>query len=428
MFFKLIRFILKPFRSFLRPIFPQWLVNYLYHFPIAFLASHMYGNPMKNLEIIAVTGTDGKTTTSLMIYDILKTAKKKVAVISTVSAKIGRKSVKTGFHVTSPDPWKLQKLLRQIRSKKYRYVVLEVTSHGLDQFRVYPLHPKIAVLTNITHEHLDYHKNFVSYQTAKLKLLRASSHAVVNKDLEIFGSINAHLPNHHFSTFSITNNSQLKPSKVKYYKAHTVFTLGNTEYYLPLTGIYNLYNALSAIAACLIVGVSPADIKRGLANFKGVKGRLEEIPSKTGIHAFVDFAHTPNALSEVLKNLSDKKLKGEKLIVVFGSAGLRDQTKRPLMGEMAGLYADKIIVTSEDPRTEDPLVIANQIKSGIKSPTKPVIELDRGSAIRKAVNLAKRGDWVVVCGKGHEETMCFGENEIPWSDQKELAIALKEKK
>lgn len=415
----------------LRPLFPQVLVNYLYHLPKAYLASRIYGNPGEDLEIIGVTGTDGKTTTSTLIYHILKTAKKKVALVSTVDAKIGRKSIKTGFHVTSPNPFSLQALLRRMRSQKVRYVVLEVTSHGLDQFRIYPLKPKIAVLTNITHEHLDYHGTFEAYRDAKLKLFKHAQHAVINKDLPIFKDINDRLSNVMFSTYSIFANSQLKPSQIEYQNDKTIFTLGNATYTVSLTGEYNLYNVLSAISTALLLDISPTEIKRALLSFKGIKGRLDEIKNERGLHAYVDFAHTPNALHNVLSNLSVKKQKGEKLIVVFGAAGLRDASKRPLMGKAAAQFADKIVLTAEDPRFEDVEEIAKQIMTGIPAKKRKdvIVEVDRARAIDLAVNkLAKPGDWVVTCGKGHEESMNLdGYTETPWSDHEALETALNPK-
>lgn len=415
----------------LRPLFPQSIVNYGYHFPKAYLAARLFGNPGADLEIIGVTGTDGKTTTSTLIYHILKSARKKVALISTVDAKIGRSSIKTGFHVTSPNPFALQRFLRRMRSQKIRYVVLEVTSHGLDQFRIYPLKPKIAVLTNITHEHLDYHQTFENYRDAKLKLFKHAEHAVINKDLAIFDQINARLPNVMFSTYSLVADSQLKPTSIDYQLDRTLFTLGRTTYTLPLTGSYNLENALAAISTTLLLGIAPSDIKRALSSFKGIKGRLDAVPNKRGIHAYVDFAHTPNALDSVLTNLKVKLKGDEKLIVVFGSAGLRDATKRPLMGAVAARLADYIVITSEDPRIEDPRVIARAILKGVpaKHRSKVTIELDRARAINIAINkLAKKGDWVVTCGKGHEESMNLdGETETPWSDHEALVKALEKK-
>ncbi len=415
----------------IRPYFPQWLVNYCYHLPKAFLADRLYGSPSADLEIIGVTGTDGKTTTSTLIYHLLKSARRKVALISTVEAKIGRRQIKTGLHVTSPNPFALQKLLRRMRSQKVRYVVLEVTSHGLDQFRIYPIKPTIAVLTNITHEHLDYHGTYERYRDAKLKLFEHAKHAVINKDLPIFTDINARLPRVLFSTYSLHTPSQLQAEDIHYSPTHTAFRLGRTTYSLPLTGEYNLSNCLAAISTALLLGIAPSDIKRALLSFKGVQGRLEIVPNRRGIHAYVDFAHTPNALRAVLTNLRSLKKPEEKLIVIFGAAGLRDSSKRPLMGAAASELADKIILTSEDPRYENPAVIANQILSGIPPEQKRrvTIELDRAKAIDLAINrLARPGDWVVSCGKGHEESLNLdGETEIPWSEHQVMQKALEEK-
>lgn len=296
----------------LRPLFPQYLVNYLYHLPLAFLASRMYGNPSEGLEIIAVTGTDGKTTTTSMIYHILKSARRKVAMISTVEAKIGKKSLDTGFHVTTPDPFLLQKLLRRIRSQKIRYVVLEVTSHGLDQFRFFPIKPKIAVLTNITHEHLDYHGTYEKYRSAKLRLFKGADHAVINKDQPDFPIINASLPKTLFSTYSLNTDSQLKAEDIVESDGTTNFRLGRIVYKLPMTGKYNVSNALAAISTALLLEINPLDMKRALLSFPGVKGRLQEIKNNRGIHTYVDFAHTPNALKEVLTNLKNKLAKSER--------------------------------------------------------------------------------------------------------------------
>lgn len=412
----------------LRPLFPQYLVNYLYHLPLAFIASRMYGNPSEGLEIIAVTGTDGKTTTTSMIYHILKSSRRKVAMISTVEAKIGKKSLDTGFHVTTPDPFLLQKLLRRIRSQKIRYVVLEVTSHGLDQFRFFPIKPKIAVLTNITHEHLDYHGSYENYRAAKLRLFKGADHAVINKDQPDFPIINASLPKTLFSTYSLGIDSQLRAQDLVESEDSTSFRLGRMTYKLPMTGLYNVSNALAAISTALLLEINPVDIKRALLSFPGVKGRLQEIENNRGIHAYVDFAHTPNALKEVLKNLKNKLGKNEKLIIVFGSAGLRDASKRPLMGKYAAEFADQIIITSEDPRSEDPQAIASEIISGMPSAARRrvVVELDRGRAIDRAINeFARSGDWVVSCGKGHEGSMNLdGWTETPWSDQEAMQNAL----
>ena len=315
-------------------------------------------------------------------------------------------------------------------ARKIRYVVLEVTSHGLDQFRIYPIKPKIAVLTNITHEHLDYHHTFKAYQTAKLKLFKSAQHAVINKDLKVFNDINAQLPKVLFSTYSLQSESQIKPEQVEYLADKTTFKLGNTTYMLPLTGEYNLYNALAALSTALLLDICPSDIKRALASFKGVKGRLEEVENNRGIHAYVDFAHTPNALESVLTNLRSKLEGKQKLIVIFGAAGLRDASKRPLMGRVAADLGDLIVLTSEDPRVERAEDIAKDIIKGFLPKRKNVtVEIDRTKAIDLAINqLAQRGDWVVACGKGHEESMNMdGFTETPWSDHEAMQSALEKK-
>jgi UDP-N-acetylmuramoyl-L-alanyl-D-glutamate--2,6-diaminopimelate ligase len=231
-----------------------------------------------------------------------------------------------------------------------------------------------------------------------------------------------------FSTYSLTAESQMRPDKIEYLSDKTVFTLGNMTYTLPLTGQYNLYNALAAISTALLLDVSPTDIKRALMSFRGIKGRLEAVENKRGIHAYVDFAHTPNALKEVLTNIKSHMKTGENLIVVFGAASERDVSKRPIMGLEASKLADKIVLTAEDSRFEDPTSIAKQILKGVPSNKRKntTIEPDREKAIIYAVNvLAKKGDWIVVCGKGHEESMNLdGFEEIPWSDREALLNAL----
>lgn len=411
----------------IKRLLPQKIINYFYHLPKAFLAARAYGNPSKDLIIIGVTGTDGKTTTTHLIYHILRKAKKKVALISTIQVKIGRKNISTGLHVTSPDPFKLQSFLRRMRSKKIKYVCLESTSHGLDQFRLFGIHPKIAVLTNITHEHLDYHKSMESYTKAKLRLLKKAESAVVNKDLEIFHRINASLPKVMFSTFSIDSDSQLKPLDVQYLKTKTKFTIGNMNYEVPLTGKYNLYNTLAAISTTLILDISPADIQKALSTFPPIPGRFEKIPNDQLINIIIDFAHTPNAMENALKNINDQKLDENKVIAVFGAAGLRDRAKRPVMGEIAARLADEVVLTAEDPRTEKVEDIIQDIQSGIPKNQLHKVHIipNRQEAISYALNeLAAPKDWVGIFGKGHEKSMCYGRKEIPWSDQKAVKIAL----
>ncbi len=414
-------------KHFLRSLFPQKIVNYFWHLPKAALAAYLYGNPGKDLDLVMVTGTDGKTTTTTLIYHILKTARKKVALVGTVEARIGRKSWSTGFHVTSPDPFKLQQFLRQMRSKKIRYLCLEATSHGIDQFRFFPLKPKIAVLTNITHEHLDYHRTFANYLKTKLRLLKAAEYVVLNKDLDNFDQIKANLGKVALATYSIENQSQLKVDNYKLLKDRVKFRLGDFDYELPLPGKYNIYNALAAISVALYLEISPVIIRRALKSFKGIPGRMQMIKSR-GLNIFIDFAHTPNALKQALTTLKESKPKTARLLAVFGAAGLRDKTKRPLMGKIAVELADEVVLTAEDPRTENLASIFADLQRDIPKELKSKVHLvdDRQEAIAYALtNLAQKGDWIGIFGKGHEQTMCYGTKEYPWSEEKAVKQALK---
>ena len=393
------------------------------------LANIYWRFPSKKLTVIGVTGTDGKTTTVHLIHHILKTAGKKVDLISTVSAP--------GLHTTTPNPWILQKLLRQMVNREVKYVVLEATSHGLDQHRLWGVKFHIGAVTNITHEHLDYHKTYRNYLQAKAKLFRGVKIAILNRDDKSFSYLNSQ---------SVIRNSQLITYGIK---NEADFTPKNFSFKTLLPGEYNQYNCLAAIAATLALGISPEIIRQGVASFRGVIGRMEEIDEGQNFKVIVDFAHTPNGLENTLKTLNlqlvIRNRKIGRLIAVFGCAGLRDVAKRPMMGEISARLADITVLTAEDPRTEDVNKIINQIAQGCLasgareedlsnwfnwSNLKEKVFLripDRREAIRFAIQkLAKKGDIVVICGKGHERSMCYGKTEYSWNDQQESREALRE--
>ncbi|PIS09156.1 UDP-N-acetylmuramoyl-L-alanyl-D-glutamate--2,6-diaminopimelate ligase [Candidatus Beckwithbacteria bacterium CG10_big_fil_rev_8_21_14_0_10_34_10] len=400
---------IKKLISFLKNLISQKVINTFYHLPMAFLAALYYRFPGKKLKIIGVTGTDGKTTTSTLIYEILKKANYKTALITTVSAKIGDQNLSTGLHVTSPDPWKLQKILKLILNKGYEYLVLEVTSHGLDQYRFLGIDFKISVLTNVSHEHLDYHKTKENYLKAKAKLFKKSGFSVLNIDDQSFEDF----------------KSQSLGRIISYGLKKGDYNLLNYQFKTNLKGNFNLANCLAAISVGKILKIPNKNILRAVSNFKGVEGRMEEIYLGQNFKVMVDFAHTPNALENVLKTLRiDKK---GRLIAVFGSAGLRDREKRPMMGKIACNLADKVVLTAEDPRTESLDKIIKEISSGCQDKNKLIIEKDRQKAINLAIKMAGRKDLVGIFGKGHEESMCFGTKEIPWSDKKAVTKALKER-
>jgi len=370
---------------------------------------------------VGVTGTDGKTTTATMLYHILKDNGYKVALISTVSAKIGNNDIDTGFHVTTPDPFMLQKLLVQIVQAGCTHVVLEATSHGFDQFRLWGVNFTGGIVTNITMDHLDYHKTWENYAKAKSILLRNTEFSILNKDDKSYEYL-----------LNIASGKILN-----YGRSTGDYNLSKHQINLKIPGEYNKLNALAALAAALELGISRRDAINSLETFSGVKGRMEVI-QKEPFKIIVDFAHTPNALLTALTDLK-KDTKGN-LIAVFGCAGDRDPYRRR-MGEISAKLADITIITAEDPREEGVEKISEEIArwaekgggiecqmSNIKSQNyKKHIYLkipDRREAIKFAIDIANKNDIVGIFGKGHEKSMCFGKKEMPWSDQETIKLLL----
>lgn len=352
-----------------------------------------------------------------MIYHLLKHAGKKVALISTVAAFIGDQEIDTGFHVTTPSPFALQKLLTRIANQGYDYVVLEATSHGIYQHRLFGINPEIAVLTNITHEHLDYHPNYEHYLQTKVSFLARAKIAIINKTDKSYKTVHDLL--------------RKQDKKVVEYDMRSAHAQIRTTLLNVFPESYNRENALAAITACQMLHLPLEECLRGIQTFSGVSGRMQEIPNNLGIRIIVDFAHTPNALERALTSLRSSLKKGQRLIAVFGSAGLRDARKRPLMGKIASELADMAVITAEDPRTEDVHVITRQIKEGVVKNWGHMHEIsDRGEAIRFALHtLAKPGDVVGIFGKGHEKSLNLdGKHEIPWSDQETVHMILQKKR
>lgn len=388
-------------KQLLKKIISQDNINLFYHLPKAILANILYGFPTKKLKVIGITGTDGKTTTTNMVYRILRDCGKKVSMVSTINAVVGGKVYDTGFHVTSPDPFMVQKFAQQAVSNGDEYLVLEVTSHGLDQYRFWGINFEVGVITNITHEHLDYHKTFENYSKAKLSLLKNAKYAVLNQNIRRdLGKEDIKM-----ITFGLDKGD---------------FNQKEIKLNLKVPGDYNLENALAAMAAAFVLDIPKKVALKALEDFEGVKGRMEEIKNNKDIKIVVDFAHTPNGLEQVLRTL--KRQSGGRLIVVFGSAGKRDVRKRFLMGKIAGKFADIAVITAEDPRGElekiNLQIVEGIIKEGGMKDINFFLIDNREKAISFAINkLAKKGDTVGIFGKGHEESMNLdGKVELPWSD------------
>jgi len=374
----------------------------LYHLLVAIVANIRFGFPARRLTVIGVTGTDGKTTTTTIIYEILVSAGFKTSKITSVHAVIGGKEYDTGFHVTTPSAWQVQKYLARAVRHGDTHVVLEVTSHALSQSRVLGIPFAVGVITNVTHEHLDWHGTYENYLATKLRLFTLAEKAVVNRDTEeVYRAAKKIVGDKTLVTYGLDKNSQVNPETFPFRTA--------------LPGEFNRYNILAALAAAYILGVKKKTAALAVSAFTGIPGRMETITTKP-YTVIVDFAHTPNALVQALRAVRTAT-KG-KLIHVFGSAGLRDAQKRPHMGEASARFADISIVTEEDYRTENVNDIIDAIVSGMPAGHEVIREPDREKALARAVSLAGPGDCIIATGKGHEISLCRGRKEYPWSDQK----------
>lgn len=402
----------------------------IYHLLVAFLANIYYGFPSRKFIVVGVTGTDGKTTTTSLIYHILHSSGKKALMISSVGAIINGKEYDVGFHVTTPSSFALQKFLKQAADAGLKYLILEVTSHALDQHRVFGIDFNVGVLTNITHEHLDYHKTYEEYVKTKAKLLNMSKTAIVNRDdhsYELISKVKSQKSklkgkNQNFITYGMGKNTDVNPH--------------NFPFTTNLFGEFNKYNILAAVSACKALGIEDSKIRSGIKSFKPPKGR-EDIVYKNSFSVMIDFAHTPNAFEVLLKDLR-ANVKA-RIIHVFGSAGARDATKRPLMGKISAKYADMLILTAEDPRKESVEEINKEIESGITNYARPersrrelrkreILSIpDRKKAIETAIGMAKKGDLVLITGKSHEKSMNYGHGEEPWDEYETVNKILKMK-
>jgi len=409
----------------LRKLLGQKILN-IYHLVTAVVANLIFGFPSRKLRVIGVTGTDGKTTTVNMIAQILQAEGKNVAFLSTINARVGGKMIDTGLHTTTPSPFFIQRLLRQMVASGAEFAVLEVTSHALDQYRTWGISFETAVLTNVTHEHLDYHKTPENYLSAKLRLLENAAHKkngalVLNRDDRSYAAA-SQIPASSVLSFGLSGSAAVWASNLELGLNMAKFTVhapeGNFAAVLNLPGEFNVKNALAAITVGLHYHVGTSAIQRGLISLRSLPGRMEFLPSEVGFTVVVDFAHTPAGLREALMFLRGQV--ADRLIVVFGAAGERDRTKRPEMGAVADEKADIVILTREDNRSENVSSICEEIRSGVKNKT-PSRDLfiipDRREAIAFALKLAKKGDLVAVTGKGHEQSLNVDGVETPWNDR-----------
>ncbi len=408
---------------------------------LAQLAAAWQGFPARKLRVIGVTGTEGKTTTVELIAAILDAARLPSAMISTVKARVGGREMDTGLHTTTPDAPDMQRYLAEMVEAGAQFAVLEATSHGLAQRRVEACDFDVAVVTNITRDHLDFHQTYEAYREAKALLFRnlttgarkpgTPKVAILNVDDTSYDYLRA-IPADLRLTYGLNGAadltlSGLEPAHNGGWRCLAQTPRGSFPIETALPGRFNLYNVLAAIAVGLSQGIATEAIQAGIRAFRGVEGRMEEINLGQPFRALIDFAHTPNALEQALT--AARQITTGRVIVVYGCAGLRDQGKRPVMGEISGRLADMTIITAEDPRTESLAAITADIARGCQAAGRSEGEgyrcvADRGEAIALAVDMAQPGDLVLVTGKGHERSLCFGTTEVPWSDHQALRAAL----
>lgn len=426
---------------------------------LAHLAAAWHAFPSRQLRVIGVTGTDGKTTTCRLIASILQTAGHKVGTITTISATIGDQEMDTGFHTTTPDAPTIQHYLAQMVDAGMQYAIIEATSEGLAQHRLAAVDFDVAVITNITHEHLYFHQTWENYRDAKALLFRSlatsfrkprtAKVAVLNADDNergVFDFLRV-IPAYEQIVYSTkdggrrTEVNRPSSSVLRPIFAHHIehsarglrfiveTPFGELPIASPLIGRYNVSNILAAIGVGIARRVPFNAMREGIVRVQGVIGRMQVMQSEP-FTVIVDFAHTPNALRVALETA--RELAQNRVIVVFGCAGLRDVQKRAMMGDVAGKLADQIVITAEDPRTEPLDAINTQIVEGLQRAGRRehedyFIVKDRAEAIALAIKKAKAGDVVIIAGKGHERSMCFGTIEYPWSDQRAVQQALEKR-
>lgn len=404
----------------------------------AYAACLLYGFPARKIKVIGVTGTNGKTTACHLIGAILEEAGFKIGMATTINFQIKDKKWVNETKMTTLSPFVLQRMIAKMVQQKCDYVIIETTSHAVVQSRVWGIPYDVMVLTNLTHDHLDYHQTFENYRFIKETLFRD-----LNRSLRKENTLKASIVNRDDRNFSyfFDYEADLKlsygiiggdvtASNIRYRPDGSDFIVntpkGKFLVKLNLPGRFNISNALAAIAAALSQGVELQKIKRGLERVKSVTGRMEKIEEGQDFLAIVDYAHTPDALQKIYETLIP--IKRGKIIHVFGACGDRDRTKRPIMGALAGRYADYVILTDEDPYTEDPERIIEEIAKGIPrgrergKGAKGLGEnywkiLDRKEAIKKALSLAQKDDIVLITGKGAEKAMMVGEKKIPWDER-----------
>jgi UDP-N-acetylmuramoyl-L-alanyl-D-glutamate--2,6-diaminopimelate ligase len=397
------------------------------------VAGAFYGYPDRRLQLIGVVGTNGKTTSTYLLKHILEAAGHKVGLIGTIVNLIGDEVIPA--HNTTPGPLELQQLFWKMARAGAEYVVMEVSSHSIAQGRVAGLRFRCGIFTNITQDHLDYHKTFAEYLRVKSRFfldLPSTAWAVLNGDDPHAASIIAKTAAK-VMTYGIRQAADFKAGQIRINPEGVSYTVasprGRLDLQLHLTGYFNVYNSLGVLTAALAMGIDLEAIKRGLETTDGVPGRFQKVGApQSDFTVVVDYAHTPDGLENILK--TGRGLNPRRLLLVFGCGGDRDRTKRPIMGALAARLADYTIITSDNPRSEEPGQILREIEAGFREANPDgqyLLEVDRAAAIRKIIQTARTGDLILIAGKGHEDYQVFADRTIHFDDREVAARALEER-
>lgn len=388
------------------------------------MCAKWFGNPAKDLKLIGVTGTNGKTSVTYFLKKILEGQGYKVGLIGTIQNMIGDEVL--AAENTTPNAYDLNSLFAIMKAKGCSFVIMEVSSHALDQCRVYNLEFEVAMFTNLTQDHLDYHKTMENYLAAKKKLFRMCKTAIINSDDE-YGEEIAEGLDCRVVTYSASNDSTYSAKAIKYMPSSVdyefVSDMDLNHIRVNTGGKFTVYNSLCALSCAVELGLSLSEAAESLSTLTGVKGRAEVVPTGRDFTVIIDYAHTPDGLKNILNTF--RECERNRLVVLFGCGGDRDKTKRPLMGSIAARYADFCIVTSDNPRSEEPIEIINDILVGMEGTPTPykVIE-NRVEAIKYAIATAQKNDIIVLAGKGHETYQILSTGTIHLDEREVIAEAL----
>lgn len=390
------------------------------HKALAIVAANFYGNPSENLKLVGVTGTNGKTTVASLLYHLFKNAGYEVGLLSTVDIRIGESAIPA--ERTTPDPVTINHYLLEMNKAGVEYCFMEVSSHGIAQERTSGLRFAGGIFTNLSHDHLDYHASFAEYRDVKKRFfdeLPAGAFALVNAD-DKNGPVMLQNTRARKVTYALKSVADYKAKVLESEFSGQLLKIGDQEVWTKLIGTFNAYNVLAIYAAADLLGLNRLENLKYLSGLQPVNGRFQYFTSIGGVHAIVDYAHTPDALENVLNTINSIRTKNEELITVVGCGGDRDRSKRPKMGQIAASLSTKVIFTNDNPRTEDPEKILSEVEEGVEPQhyNKMLSIANRRQAIKTAVQMSGKGDIILIAGKGHETYQEINNERFDFDDLK----------